>query len=178
MVAGLCALVMRPRRLIRSAIVLKPSTLLESSSRADQAEISPAVLVLAHSPRSHKGQCCWSLNLFRCESVVLRAHWVSRHGPWHRRIVGFGCTAAPWMAPGCVACSMSDTWPSSPKYLSSDHDPLYRCHQWQANCASSTWQKSRRCHTCRLASVREQLIGTIRRECLVRTSSGRRPIWR
>jgi hypothetical protein len=27
-VAGLCALVMRPRRLIRSAIVLKPSTLL------------------------------------------------------------------------------------------------------------------------------------------------------
>ena len=27
MVAGLCALLMRPRRLIRSAIVLKPSTL-------------------------------------------------------------------------------------------------------------------------------------------------------
>jgi putative transposase len=21
----------------------------------------------------------------------------------------------------------------TPKYLSSDHDPLYRCHQWQAN---------------------------------------------
>jgi hypothetical protein len=24
-------------------------------------------------------------------------------------------------------------WQTVPKYLSSDHDPLYRFHQWQAN---------------------------------------------
>src|SRR5215831_7700499 len=56
-----------------------------------------------------------------------------------------------------------------PKYLSSDHDPLYRFHQWEANL--------------RILEVREiktvpyvpwshpfieRLIGTIRRECLDR----------
>ena len=44
-VAGLCALLMRPGRLIRSAIVLKPSTLLSLHRALTTAEISPAVLV-------------------------------------------------------------------------------------------------------------------------------------
>ena len=45
MVAGVCALLMRPRRLIRSAIVLKPSTLLSLHRALTTAEISPALLV-------------------------------------------------------------------------------------------------------------------------------------
>ena len=45
MVAGLCALLMRPGRLIRSAIVLKPSTLLSLHRALITAEISPALLV-------------------------------------------------------------------------------------------------------------------------------------
>src|SRR5207248_2909940 len=44
-VAGLCAIVMRPGRLIRSAIVFKPSTVLRPASSADSKEISAAVLV-------------------------------------------------------------------------------------------------------------------------------------
>jgi hypothetical protein len=39
------ALLMRPCRLIRCPIVLKPSTLFEAPSRAGKTEISPAVLV-------------------------------------------------------------------------------------------------------------------------------------
>jgi hypothetical protein len=45
-VAGLCALLIRPGRLVRSAIVLRPSTLLRLH-QSDETEISPAVL--AHS---------------------------------------------------------------------------------------------------------------------------------
>ena len=43
-VAGICALLMRPRRLIRCGVVLKPSTLLAFSSGAHDAEISLALL--------------------------------------------------------------------------------------------------------------------------------------
>jgi hypothetical protein len=44
-VAGLCALVMRPGRLIRSAIVLKPSTPLRLHRSANAAKIPAALLV-------------------------------------------------------------------------------------------------------------------------------------
>jgi len=42
-VAGVCTLLMRPSRLVRSAIVLKPSTLLRLHRALIPAEISPAV---------------------------------------------------------------------------------------------------------------------------------------
>jgi len=55
-------------------------------------------------------------------------------------------------------------------YLSSDHDPLYRFHQWQANLrildveAITTVPYAPLSHP-----FVERLIGTIRRECLDRT---------
>jgi hypothetical protein len=53
-VAGVCALLMRPGRLIRSAIVLKPLHALEPPSSPDEAEISPASL--APSPEEAEPQ--------------------------------------------------------------------------------------------------------------------------
>ena len=57
-----------------------------------------------------------------------------------------------------------------PKYLSSDHDPLYRFHQWQANLRILDVKAIK---TVRYAPLShpfvERLIGTIRRECLDRT---------
>ena len=44
MVAGVCALLIRPRRLVRSAIVLETRNALTTSSGADGAEISLALL--------------------------------------------------------------------------------------------------------------------------------------
>ena len=44
LIAGLCAVLMRPDRLIRSAIVLKPSTLLRPPSGAEKAEVPATVL--------------------------------------------------------------------------------------------------------------------------------------
>jgi len=72
----------------------------------------------------------------RCESVTLRTHWVlvvMDH--YTRRIIGFGIQAG--VVDGMALCRMFKQAIRGvamlPKYFSSDHDPLYRFHQWQAN---------------------------------------------
>ena len=87
-----------------------------------------------------------------------------------RRIVGFGIQAG--VVDGSALCCMLNhaiRGQSSPTYLSSDHDPLYRFHQWHANL-----------RVLRVTAVKtvpyvplshpfvERLIGTLRRECLDR----------
>ena len=55
-----------------------------------------------------------------------------------------------------------------PKYLSSDHDPLYRFHQWEANLRilDVTEIKTVPYTPCSHPFV-ERLVGTIRRKCLI-----------
>jgi hypothetical protein len=78
----------------------------------------------------------WSLDLFRCESTVLRTHWVLVVMDQCTRVASWGLPsiAALLMACRCAGCSIErlEAKPS-PKHRSSDHDPLYRFHQWQAN---------------------------------------------
>jgi transposase InsO family protein len=77
----------------------------------------------------------WSIDLFRCESLKLRTHWVLVvMDQFTRRIIGFGIHRG--IVDGPSLCSMfrrAIRGKSLPKYLSTDHDPLYRFHQWQAN---------------------------------------------
>ena len=159
--AGVCALFMRPARVIRSAIVLRPSTILEfhralrtrkyrwlfSPTRRRTGPQGPSnalvdaivdmkrrnprwgcpriaqqialafavdidkdvvrrVLATHDRPAPHSGgpswltflghakDSLWSIDLFRCESAILRSHWglvVMDH--YTRRIVGFGIQA-------------------------------------------------------------------------------------
>src|SRR5438876_9225714 len=74
----------------------------------------------------HAKDSLWSLDLFRCESAVLHTHWVLVvMDQWTRRIVGFGVHRG--VVDGVALCQMfnrATRGPSSPKYLSSDHDPL------------------------------------------------------
>src|SRR5437899_12809616 len=59
---------------------------------------------------------------------------------------------------------------SSPKYLSSDRDPLYRFRQWQANLRILDVKEIKTIPYVPLSHpFVERLIGTIRRECLDRT---------
>src|SRR4029079_7027996 len=59
---------------------------------------------------------------------------------------------------------------SMPTYLSSDHDPLYRFHQWQANLRILDVREIKTVPYVPLShAFVERLIGTIRRECLDRT---------
>ena len=57
-----------------------------------------------------------------------------------------------------------------PKHLSSDHDPLYRFKQWQANLRILEVTEIKTVPYVPLSHpFVERLIGTLRRECLDRT---------
>jgi transposase InsO family protein len=241
LVAGLCALLIRPARLIRSAIVLKPSTLLSlyqalrnrkyrrlfSSNRRrrpgpkgpNKELIEAVVQMKQHNPAwgcpriaqqialafdipidkdvirtilashyrpakdsggpswltflGHMKDSLWSIDLFRCESATLRTHWVLVvMDQYTRRIIGFGVHAGT--VDGVALCRMFNRairWQRwMPKYLSSDHDPLYRFGQWQANLRILDVTEIKTVPYVPLSHpFVERLIGTIRREYLDRT---------
>jgi len=84
----------------------------------------------------HLKDSLWSIDLFQCESATLQAHWVLVvMDQYTRRIIGFGVHAG--VVDGFVLCRMFNQairgCRAMPKYLGSDHDPLYRFKQWQAN---------------------------------------------
>ena len=234
--AGVCALFMRPARVIRSAIVLRPSTILEfhwalrtrkyrwlfSPTRrrtgpqgpsnalvdaivdmkrrnprwgcpriAQQIALAFAVdidkdvvrrVLATHyrpAPRSggpswltflgHAKDSLWSIDLFRCESATLRSHWVLVvMDQYTRRIVGFGIQAGT--VDGRALCRMFNhaiRGLSRPKRLSSDHDPLYRFHQWRANLRVLQVTEVKSVPSVPLSHpFVERLIGTLRRECV------------
>jgi hypothetical protein len=90
---------------------------------------------------------------------------------WTRRIVGFG--AHRGVVDGVGLCRMFNRatrcYPL-PTYVSSDHDPLYRFHQWQANLRILDVREIKTVPYVPLSHpFVERLIGTIRRECLDRT---------
>src|SRR5436190_12342115 len=241
LVAGLCALFVRTPRLIRSAIVLRPSTLLSLQQalrnrkyrllfssqcrgrpgpKGPDKELLEAVVqmkqrnptwgcpriaqqialafdipidkdvvrrILASHYRpkpdsggpswltfiGHLKDSLWSVDLFRCESAKLRTHWVLVvMDQYTRRIIGFGVHAGA--IDGMALCRMFNHalrgQRNGPKYLSSDHDPLYRFQRWQANL--------RILEVTEIKTVPyvpwshpfvERLIGTVRREYLDRT---------
>src|SRR5206468_1437939 len=117
----------------------------------------------------HAKDSLWSLDLFRCESAILRTYWVLVvMDQFTRRIVGFAVHRG--VVDGVALCRLFNRaihTQTLPKYLSSDHDPLYRFHQWEANL--------RILGVAEIKTVPyipwshpfiERLIGTIRRECL------------
>jgi hypothetical protein len=78
----------------------------------------------------HTKDSLWSCDLFRCESATLRTHWVLVvMDQFTRRLIGFGVHRGS--VDGVALCRMFQRvihGHSLPKYLSSDHDPLYRFH--------------------------------------------------
>jgi hypothetical protein len=88
-----------------------------------------------------------------------------------RRIVGFGVQRA--VVDGVGLCRMfnrATRGHTSPTYVSSDHDPLYRFHQWQRNLRILDVKEIKTVPYVPLSHpFVERLIGTIRRECLDRT---------
>ena len=88
-----------------------------------------------------------------------------------RRIVGFGVHRG--VVDGVGLCQMfnrATRGHTPPTYLSSDHDPLYRFHQWQANLRILDVEAIKTVPYVPLSHpFVERLIGTIRRECLDRT---------
>src|SRR5215813_8992723 len=237
LIAGFCSLWIKPTRLPRAAIALKPSTVLHfhralvqrkyrllfSPKRrvkpgptgpnpdviraiVDMKQRNPTwgcpriaeqislafgipvnkdvvrrILALHYRPAPDGGgpswltflglmkDSLWSVDLLRCESVVLRTYWVLVvMDQYTRRIIGFGIQAG--IVDGLALCRMFNQairGQRVPKYLSSDHDPLYRSHQWQANLRVLGATEIKTVPYVPLSHpFVERLIGTIRRECL------------
>src|ERR1019366_5195959 len=83
----------------------------------------------------HSKDSLWSLDLFRAESILLRSHWVLVvMDQFTRRIIGFGVQALAIDGPAlCRMFNQAISEQGLPTRLSTDHDPLFRFHRWQAN---------------------------------------------
>jgi putative transposase len=96
----------------------------------------------------HMKDSLWSLDLFRCESIGLQTYWVLVvMDQYTRRIIGFGIQRG--VVDGWALCRLFQQairGAGLPKYLSSDHDPLYRFHNGRPTSASWALWKSRRFH--------------------------------
>jgi hypothetical protein len=117
----------------------------------------------------HAKDSLHSIDLFRCESVALRTYWVLVvMDQYIRRIIGFGVHRG--IVDGLGLCRMFNRairWQTVPKYLSSDHDPLYQFHQWQANLRVLGVAEIKTVPYVPMSHpFVERLIGTIRREYL------------
>ena len=191
-VAGLSTLFIRPHRLIRATVVLKPSTLLafhatlvkrkyrhlfspkrcgKPGPKGPSPEMVTAIVetkrrnpswgcrriaqqlslvfgfgidkdivrrVLAkhfrpdpgaHGPSwltllGHSKDSLWSIDLFRCESLILKSHWVLVvMDQYTRRIIGFGVRAGTVDGPAlCQMFGQAICGSDPPRYLSSDRE--------------------------------------------------------
>src|SRR5262245_52081838 len=239
-IAGLCSLLIRPARLLKSAIVLKPSTPLRlhqmlvnrkysalfSSKRRGRPgprgpdselintvvemkrrnptwgcrriaqqivlafgveidkDVVRRILAVHFRPESgnsgpswltflgHTKDSLWSADLFRLESLTLQTYWVLVvMDQFTRRIIGFGVQRG--IGDGLALCRMfrqAICRKSLPKYLSTDNDPLYRFHRWQANLRVLEVNEIKTVPGVPFSHpFIERLIGTLRRECLDQT---------
>ncbi|MHB8623625.1 MAG: helix-turn-helix domain-containing protein [Sulfuricaulis sp.] len=73
----------------------------------------------------------WSVDLFRCESIRLKTHWVLVvMEQFTRRIIGFAVTAGDVDGPAlCRMLNRAISGKHTPRYLSSDNDPLFTFHR-------------------------------------------------
>jgi transposase InsO family protein len=118
----------------------------------------------------HMKDSLWSIDLFRCQSATLRSYWVLVvMDQYTRRIIGFGVHAGTLN--GVALCRIfnrairGQLW--MPKYISSDNDPLYRFHQWQAHLRILEATEIKSIPYVPLSHpFVERLIGTLRREYL------------
>ena len=125
----------------------------------------------------HMKDSLWSVDLFRCESLLLRSHWIMVvMDVFTRRIIGFAVDRANLC--GVSVCRMFNriiAGKALPRHLSCDHDPLFRFDRWRANLRILEVANLRILEVEEIKSIPyvpvshpfvERLIGTIRREFL------------
>jgi len=237
---GFWSLFLNPRRIARSAIIIKPSTLLrfhaalkkrkyrqlysprggrKSGPKGPSREVIDAIVEMKkRNPRfgctriaqqvnlsfglnldkdvvrrilathyrpdprnsgpswlatlGHTKDSLWSVDLFRCESIVLKSHWIMVvMEQYTRRIIGFAVYAGNVDGPAlCRMFKDATSRQGWPKYISSDNDPLFQCHRWKANLRVLEIDEIKSLpHVPMSHPFVERLIGSIRRELLDHT---------
>ncbi|MBL9137597.1 MAG: transposase [Verrucomicrobiales bacterium] len=114
----------------------------------------------------------WSADLFCCESVLLKTHWVMVvMDQLSRRIVGFAVQVIA--LDGTAVCRMFNVsmfGAGVPRHLSTDNAPYFRFNQWCANLRILGIDHFRSVPGAPTTHpFIEQLVGTIRREFLDHT---------
>ena len=120
----------------------------------------------------HAKDSLWSVDLFRCESILLKSHWVMvMMDQYTRRVIGFGVHAGNVDGPAlCRMLNEATSGQGWPKYLSSDNDPLFQYHRWKANLRVLEIDEIKALpHVPMSHPFVERLIGSIRRELLDQT---------
>ena len=117
----------------------------------------------------HSKDSLWSVDLFRCESLILNTHWVMVIMDHHsRRIISFAVHTGT--VDGQAVCRMLGRIISGvalPAHLSSDNDPLFEFHRWKANLRILEFEEIKTVPYVPMSQpFVERLIGTIRREYL------------
>ena len=133
----------------------------------DSGSHSPSWLTLIAQTKDS----LWSVDLFRCESILLRSHWVLLvMDVFTRRIIGFGVERT--CIDGVAVCRLFNHAVSGqplPKHVSTDHDPLFRFHRWLANLRVGEIEEVKSVPYAPVSHpFVERLIGTLRREYLDR----------
>ena len=142
--------------------------ILATHYRPDPSNHGPSWLTVI----GHFKDSLWSVDLFRCESILLKSHWVLVvMDQYTRRIIGFGVHAGN--VDGPTLCRMFNDATSRqgwPKYISSDNDPLFQYHRWKANLRVLDIEEIKSVpHVPMSHPFVERLIGSIRRELLDHT---------
>ena len=120
----------------------------------------------------HAKDSLWSVDPFRCESIILKSHWVMVvMDQYTRRIIGFAVHAGnvdgPTLSRMFCNATSGHGWPT---YLSSDNDPLFQYHRWKANLRVLEIEEIKSLpHVPMSHPFVERLIGSIRRELLDQT---------
>jgi len=120
----------------------------------------------------HAKDSLWSVDLFRCESILLKSHWVMVvMDQYTRRIIGFAVHAGNVDGPALCRMFSDATFEKGwPKYISSDNDPLFQYHRWKANLRVLDIEEIKSVpHVPMSHPFVERLIGSIRRELLDHT---------
>ena len=117
----------------------------------------------------HTTNSLWSVDLFRCESIVLQSYRVLVvMDQFTRRLVGFGVHCG--VVTGVDVCRMFNSavrGQGLPRYVSTDHDPLFEAHRWRANLRILEIDEIKTVpHVPLSHPFVERLIGTMRREFL------------
>lgn len=120
----------------------------------------------------HAKDSLWSVDLFRCESILLKSHWVMVvMDQYTRRIVGFSVHAGNVDGPAiCRMFNYATSGKGWPGRISSDNDPVFQYYRWKANLRVLDIEEIKSIpHVPMSHPFVERLIGSVRRELLDQT---------
>jgi len=115
----------------------------------------------------HTKDSLWSVDLFRCESILLTTHWIMVvMDQYTRRIIGFGVQVGDVDGPAlCRMFNQTIVDAGVPQHLSIDNDPLFLFHRWKTNLRILGVDEIKTVpYVPTSHPFVERLIGTVRRE--------------